>query len=347
MSQEPHAYQVTQRDVAKALGISHSSVSLALRNSPKITLARREAIRKKAEEMGYQPNSAATALAHYKQFSAVPPVRAALAWMNLWSPPEKLWSFSEFAHYWKGASAAAEKLGYHLEEFIGDSRISLPRLEKIFLARGIKGILLPPHQTTPDWGSFAWKHFSIVRYGRSLQAPRVHRVAADQVANTILAFNEIQARGYQRIGFLTGTAGQRGHLFEAGFLMAQRFANESLRIPIFNVGDPSSRCVPELRRWIKREKPEAILTDLVEALDLLKEAGYRVPEDIALAATSVLDGTVDSGIYQNPEEIGRIGVLLAASLITDNDGGIPKFPRQTLVEGDWVDGSSLPRRTSP
>ena len=344
MSQESNAYQVTQRDVAKALGISHSSVSLALRNSPKITVARREIIQKKAEEMGYRPNSAATALAHYKQSSAVPPVRAALAWFNFWSPPEKFRSYSEFAHYWKGATAAAEKLGYHLEEFTRDPQISPSRLENILLTRGIRGILLPPHPSTPEWGAFNWEQFSIVRYGRSVQAPKVHMVAADHVANTLLAVNEIRARGYQRIGFVTGNARERGHLFEAGFLMAQRFMDESLRLPIFNlVGDPRSH-LTDLRRWLKREKPEAILTDMIELSDLLKQAGCRVPEDVAIAATSVLDATVDAGIYQNPEEIGRIGVLLAASLITDNDGGIPKFPRQTLVEGFWVDGSSLPKR---
>lgn len=345
MSEPFHSHQVTQRDVAKALGISHSSVSLALRNSPKITLARREEIRKKAEEMGYRPNSAATALAHYKQSSLVSPVRAALAWFNFWNPPERLHSYSEFAHYWKGATVAAEKLGYHIEEFAAESRLSIPRLEQILQTRGISGILLPPHMVTPDWGSFGWERFSIVRYGRSLQAPKVHMVAADHVANTILAFNEIRARGYNRVAFLTGTSRNRGHLFEAGFLMAQRFVEESLRIPIFSINDSEPlSCLPELRRWLKREKPDAILSDVVETPELLQKAGYRIAEDIGIAATSVLDATVDAGIFQNPEEIGRIGVLLAASLISDNDTGIPKFPRQTLVEGQWMDGASLPRR---
>jgi LacI family transcriptional regulator len=59
----------------------------------------------------------------------------------------------------------------------------------------------------------------------------------------------------------------------------------------------------------------------------------------------VLDGGADSGMDQHPEEIGRVGMLLLNSLIHDGAHGIPAIFRQTVVEGRWVDGSSLPDRT--
>jgi LacI family transcriptional regulator len=62
-------------------------------------------------------------------------------------------------------------------------------------------------------------------------------------------------------------------------------------------------------RWMEKERPDALLST-VEQRILLRDAGYRVPEDIAVAATSILDGGVDSGIDQHPEEIGRVGFLL-------------------------------------
>src|SRR5205823_5144385 len=108
----PH---VTLRDLARALGVSHVTVSLALRNSPKISEARRAQIKKVAEEMGYRPNAMAAALAHFKQSSKTHPVQAGLAWLNFWPNPKKLRSYAEFDRYWIGAQAAAEKLGYHLE----------------------------------------------------------------------------------------------------------------------------------------------------------------------------------------------------------------------------------------
>lgn len=78
--------------------------------------------------------------------------------------------------------------------------------------------------------------------------------------------------------------------------------------------------------------------------DLLKRAGRRVPEDVGLAAESVLDGNADAGIFQHPEEIGRVAVVVAMSLINDNARGVPGIFRQVLVSGEWRDGGTLPAR---
>jgi len=88
--------RVTMKDIAEAIGITKSAVSLALKNHPRISQARREEIQAVAKQMGYQPNAAATALAHFKQGSKSTPVQAALAWINAWPDPKKLRSFHEF-----------------------------------------------------------------------------------------------------------------------------------------------------------------------------------------------------------------------------------------------------------
>ena len=67
-----------------------------------------------------------------------------------------------------------------------------------------------------------------------------------------------------------------------------------------------------------------------------------MPEDIGLAAFSVLDGNADAGIYQNSEEIGRAAVQLLISLIHHNEHGVPEVCREVLAEGQWQDGSTLP-----
>ena len=141
---EPHL-PVTLRDVARTLGVSHVTVSLALRNNPQIPPARCVQIQAAALKMGYRPNAAAAALALHKRRRAAPPVEAALAWVNHWPQPRKLHRYIEFDHYWRGAYAAAEKFGYRLEEFVCGRQLTLPRLEAVLFARGIRGILLPPH----------------------------------------------------------------------------------------------------------------------------------------------------------------------------------------------------------
>src|SRR3954469_13573678 len=102
---KPH---ITLRDIAQKLGVSHTTVSLALRGSPKIPEARCREIQAAVEKMNYRPNPAAAALSHFRRASTAPSVRAALAWLNLWPAGLKMRGFREFDLYWKGASRAAE-----------------------------------------------------------------------------------------------------------------------------------------------------------------------------------------------------------------------------------------------
>lgn len=53
---------VTIKDVAKAAGVSHATVSRALRSNPAISAATRLHVKKIADEMGYVPNNAARGL---------------------------------------------------------------------------------------------------------------------------------------------------------------------------------------------------------------------------------------------------------------------------------------------
>ncbi|MEK7781359.1 MAG: substrate-binding domain-containing protein [Verrucomicrobiota bacterium] len=92
-------------------------------------------------------------------------------------------------------------------------------------------------------------------------------------------------------------------------------------------------------------KPDAILTDVSALRVWLTKLKYRVPEDIGLAALSVPDGGADAAIDQNSREIGRAAVQTLISLIHHNERGIPQVPREVLVSGRWVDGSTLPAKT--
>ena len=103
---------ITQRDIAKVLGISNATVSLALRDSPRILEPRRKEIQAMAEQMGYHPNPAAATLAYQKRLSTQRSIHASIAWLNLWKEPAELRKVSLFNEYWKGAAACAEKFGY-------------------------------------------------------------------------------------------------------------------------------------------------------------------------------------------------------------------------------------------
>jgi LacI family transcriptional regulator len=339
---------LTMRDVAKALGISHSTVSRALRNHPQIPESHRLEIQAAAEKMGYRLNAAAAALSHQRNKSGnQPATTGVIAWLNLWPEAKKLRSYKEFDRYWLGAFAAAEKFGYRLEEFVCGGEMTRQHLAKILLARGITSILIPPCFGMPlALNDFPWKQFSAIRFGRSLVSPELHVVGADPVANTLMAYEKIQSRGYKRIGWVNWNRTEDlGRIFKAGFLLAESRMEERFRVSCLSL-TPGNR--DEVRkvfhRWLKNEKPEALFTEMAEIPAMLQECGYRVPEDIGLAVNSVLDGKADAGVDQNSFEIGRVAMLTLLSLMHDNDRGVPSIHWELLIMGNWVDGASLPPR---
>ncbi|MGC3990301.1 MAG: LacI family DNA-binding transcriptional regulator [Chthoniobacteraceae bacterium] len=192
---------ITLYDIAEKVGVSYVTVSLALRNHPRISKARCEEVQRVAQEMGYRPNAMAAALASRKWDMARKDTGAVIAWLNLWPEPKRLRNHQEFNGYWQGAERAANKFGYRLEEFVVNTEMPLQRVEKVLWNRSINGILIPPHPRLPEWGNFNWDRFSVVRFGNSITAPLVHSVTSDQAANAILAFHKMREKGYQRIGF--------------------------------------------------------------------------------------------------------------------------------------------------
>jgi DNA-binding LacI/PurR family transcriptional regulator len=344
---EPEPRRVSLRDIAKAIGVSHVTVSLALRNNPRISKPMQERVQKLADELGYRPDPMLTALANYRRAKTERPVSSCIAWINAWPDAADLRKHREFDLYWKGAAAAAEQSGYRLEEFRFGGQYTPKRLHEILAARGISGLLIPPQGFAPDWGDFPWNEYSVVRFGRTVPEPRTHLVTSDQVANTRLAYTEIRKRGYQRIGFVTDEARafQRGHLFLAGFLYAEKETREEEPVPVLSVsGEPGSVMGRQIAAWIKQHRVDAIYTDIPGIPKLLRQQGIRVPEDVGVAATTVLDAHADAGINQEPEETGRVALFLLASLINEGVRGIPKIFRQVLVGGSWQDGSTLPAR---
>jgi len=335
------------KQIAREVGVTEAAVSLALKNHPSISQARRKEIQDAADRLGYRPNAMATALAHHRHQSRAHPVQAALAFINSYPEPEKLHARPDFQLLWRGAVRSAQKFGYRLEDFPVNEKQPLECLERIFLTRNIRGIIIGPLPEDPrvDWESFAWSKFSVVRIGRRVQSPRVHFVTSAQAANTMLAFDKMRERGCKHIGF--AGSWDKSRMFGAGFLWSQHEPSLQSCVPLFLF----SRKTPELsqqhtfEQWLKRAKPDAILTDSLAVPSMLGKAGYRVPEDIGLAATNVRDTPgVDAGIDQNTEEIGRVATLVVLSLIRDSDLGDVEIIREILVRGKWVDGKSLPFR---
>lgn len=344
----------TIRDIAKALGLSRTAVSLGLRNSPQIAVATCRRIQAAATKMGYHPNLSATNLAHFRHSASGKTVHAAMAWINCWRNPADLRGFHQFDLYWKSAKDTAEFAGYRLEEFSVDATTSVTRLQNILLTRNIHGIIIPPQHRTSYWsklcdGDFDWSRFSAVRIGHSARFPAVSVVAPDQVGNCMLAVEEMSARGYERIGYVTFRDIRKStqNWFLGGFHLAQIALPSSRHVPVLYLDERDEVDRERLSQWLMRHKPDAILTEWNEIGKLLDSLDIRVPQEIGLAVLNTLDCEIKAGIYQNPEQIGEASAEVLIALINRNERGISTDYHTTTVMGKWQDGPTLPTKSSP
>lgn len=343
-----HAKRVTVYDIAAKAGVSHTTVALALRNHHRISEKRRKQIQRIAEKMGYEPDPFLATLASYRAQVHPPKIQSAIAWINHWEQPEKLrGAHREFDAYWRGADSAAKRFGYRLEEIRWEPEYSARRFEQILLARGIRGVLVPPHLTPPDWGDFDWSKFSVIRFGMSVPTPDSHLVTADQLRAVLMAVKRISDLGYQRIGLVIPEDSDRklGGNFIGGFASAERFYKLKPLPPLLTLErlytQQPERAHRLLRQWMLRYKPDAVLTAVAMLPQMLRNLGYRIPQEVAVAGTSI-DVPLDSGLDQHSEAIGRMAVEMLVSQINLNERGEPADPCRILIESRWRQGASMP-----
>jgi DNA-binding LacI/PurR family transcriptional regulator len=351
-SAAPQKERVTLRDIAHRVGVSHMTVSRALRNDPSIPPPRRREIQKVAEEMAYEPDPFLSSLVAYRFRMQPHKIQSEIAWINAWAEPQRLRQHREFDAYWRGAATVAKKYGFRLEEICWPANCTAKRLRQILLVRNIRGVLFPPQWPPRDWGQYDWNNVSMIRFGTSVRTPDVHVVTSDGFRAVQTAVRKIKDYGYQRIGLIVSMDfdGSLGGNLYGGFLAAQEILELKPVLRLLKIlRDPKQK--PEnqflLDKWMRSERPDAILTCEPQIPNMLGTLGYRIPYDVAVAGTSVSDIPVTAGIDQNSEEIGRVAVEMLVSQIHMNQRGVPRAPCRILVEGFWQDGTSLPdKRTS-
>jgi LacI family transcriptional regulator len=343
----PPRGRISLRDVAREVGVSHVTVSLALRGDPRVSERRRREVEAAAKRLGYRPDPMLASLSAYRHAKRPVTIHSVIAWLNQWPDPKALRRLQEFAAYWRGAKEAAETLGYRLEEFVVEAAMSGERLQRILSTRSVRGVLLPPHPGGFNLPDFDWSTFSVVRLGVSVKDPRAHVITSDQMNCATLAFTKIRDHGYRRIGFVTSRVHDRntGGNFRAGYLAVQDAllpVSEHLE-PLILEERNAALDERALRPWLRRYRPDAIITTDPRVHGMLTDLGIEVPRDLAAAALSVLDGNFDAGVDQNSYETGQVAMRTLAGLIQQNERGVPQYCRRILVEGRWVPGSSMPK----
>lgn len=348
--------EVTLRQLAKKSGLSLASISLALRDSPKISLANRAAIQALADQLGYRPNPLVTAGMTKIRASKQLRYNATLAWVN--DHPES--DFWKKQTLWHAAKARAQQLGFMMDElYLPDISIEHPeknveRFCKVARARGIHGVILPhlerSHHAQEDWpdtavvviGEVAGLLHNSKITPRRLK-PCYHTVVEDYFGNVQLAFDELHARGYQRIGF-TGSEWlntQHDHIPRAAVVEINTGLSPDQRVPPLITKSLTSKDGKDFARWVAHYKPDVILTMHYDVTRWLRAIGLHYPSQIGLAHIAI--GPLEegwSGVDPCEEVKGVAAVDLLTAQLLRNERGFPTYIKRVGIAGRWVDGTT-------
>jgi DNA-binding LacI/PurR family transcriptional regulator len=339
---------VTMKTIAAQAGVTQATVSMSLANNPRIPPTTRERIQAIAKRLGYHPNPYISTLMRIRRQGKALKERPVLAlvcaqrtldgWRN--HPAATIRQMRD------GAFERATVRGFRAQEFwLHRDGMSNERFSEMLRARGIQGLLLSPLAEGDPVPALHWDYFAAVGLSVPLPNLTLTTVCNDHYFSSLQTVRECYNRGYRRPGLVLRREHQ--HRFqgrwEAGVLMAGSM------LPDLNVPEPLYVSEPDsavLIRWLKREKPDVIVTPSMDTvpdmIGVIQRGGWRIPEDIGLAVLACpAIGAPVSGIYQNGRMVGALAVDTLISLIERHEHGLPAQATTLMVEGQWNEGKTL------
>lgn len=338
----------TVRSLARALGLSRTTVSDALRDTGRTSRETMERVRRAAHEMGYRSNPLAASLMSELRRSRGTTFRGVLAAVEMEEPDRPAHAVPFHAELIQGATARASSMGFKLERFgVGEHGVSIHRLDSILKSRGIHGVVLLPSWADPDFSKLDWSHYAGVYTDHVIERPALHSISADQYRSLIVAMNRLADLGYRRPGiFLRTHQDERlQHLWTAGFSAFHEIKRGCDYIPplIPDVVDEHA-----FKTWFRRYNPDVVLGHVTESIKWMEECGARVPETHGFACLNLAMRTCPcAGLDLQPREIGARGVELVIAQLQRNERGLPSWPTSTMILAKWQDGPTLRQHAAP
>lgn len=335
--------KVTMEDVAKAAGVTQATVSMALRKHPKISVATQEKVAATAVRLGYQANGAISTM--MARIRLRQPVRYQ-ATLGAIIPFAERAAFDEnktFQRYLQGATRRATELGFKLQPFWPlTSGMNWDRLGTILRARGIEGLLLLP-LPRPGRLPLDLSLFAAAAIGYTLEQPAVHRATTAHYEGMLTTLRHVEAAGYRRIGVvLDRTVHNRTERKWLAAFRAYRDDPAGLDAPAALVVDHADGA-GAFREWLRDHRPDAIIAGNVPIHEWFAGADKRLTRRVGVAMLGErFQGPSFAGIDEHSERVGAAAIELVIAQLHRNERGLPAFPQDVHIAGEWRNGPSLP-----
>jgi LacI family transcriptional regulator len=332
----------TVRSLARDLGLSHTTVSDALRGKGRVdpeTVAR---VQKAAKEAGYRRNPLAAAVMSELRRSRGATFRGVLAAVDVLEPQRRDPHGVFHRELIAGSRARAATLGFKLEEFVaGEAGLTVHRLDSILQARGIHGVLLLPSWYTPDWTEIDWSRYAAVYTDYVIDRPPLHCICCNHYRSVVALLTRLAARGYKRPGLYIdrGRDDRTQRRFSAAF---RSFQESEPHFEVIPPLIPQTRRQDEFATWFRKHDPDVVLSHFTDVIDWMEACGARVPTTHGFVSLNVVyKERPCAGLDQQPRELGARAVELLIAQLQRNERGIPEWPTTTTIAARWVEGPSV------
>ena len=269
------------KDIARELGVSVSTVSRALKDSPRISLAQRERIKAFAQERHFTPNYVAETLRHSR-------VR-----------PQKIIGVivPQFAHYYfasilSGIEQEAAAHGYTLMVAQSDEQYQREvRICKAFYEQKVCGIIVSQAKDTRKYAHFQQLidlGVPLVFYDRICTGVNASRVVVDDYMGAFNAVTHLFNTGCRRIAYYGSPmtlelSKNRYNGYRDALLKAGLTPEADMRFECDNRAK-AEEITPELLQ--RPDRPDAIFAvnddTAIGILYTAKRLGLHVPDDLSI-----------------------------------------------------------------
>jgi DNA-binding LacI/PurR family transcriptional regulator len=247
-------------DIARHIGVDRSTVSLALRQQPRIPAATQARVAAAAASLGYTPDPLLGAFNLHRVTRRAAPAGLAIALVSDLPSRRELERSDLHREVLAGARTAAGRLGFAVTVlFTGAGHLPPRRLDQVLRARGIPGVIVAGCRLSTTALPLSWSRYSAVAIESFYLQPPLDALTIDYRAAARDAVDRLCHEGHRRIGFL-GDADESArlqHMPLAGYLLAQSARGLAAVPPLLPAGPcQDSR---DVVAWVRQHRLTAVL----------------------------------------------------------------------------------------
>ncbi len=327
--------QITIKDIAKALGVSISTVSRALKDNPDISVETREMVKKYARENNYKPNVMAMNLRNSRSNT-----------IGVIIP--------QFVHHFfscvlSGIEEVASKAGYHILVAQSDERYEREvSIVHSFLQARVCGVITSLAKDTVSYAHYQElldHNIPIVFYDRICTGINTERVVVDDYAGSFSAVEYMIQTGCKKIYFYSApphleiSKNRRNGYLDA--MRKYRIPVSEEMIKICDTRENAIEITPAILAQEKRPDGFFAINDETASgiLYSCKLAGLKVPDQVSICGFTdgAIAQTTDpklTTVEQHGEEVGRSAISILIGKLENGNSSAKttnKIIRTSLV----------------